>query len=127
MGHYYTGRPVGGTVTLALAGGAIAAGLLFRNVTTLCLDDVPAGGTCPSGFVVDEITEHPYLVPAIGVAAAVTVISAIEALVKAKRRRAAVEAIRDPAQSATRSTLRGPSASVRGSRVDLKLLRVAFF
>lgn len=127
MGHYYTGRPVGGTVTLALAGGAIAAGLLFKNITTLCTNDVPAGEMCPTDLVHDEITERPYIMPAVGIAAAVTVIGAIEALVRARQRRAQAEALIAPVDPGTGPRLLAPSVSTCGNRVEVNLLRVTFF
>jgi hypothetical protein len=125
MGHYYTGRPLAGTMTLAAAGGAAAAGLLFKNITTICLDDVPNGQACPPDMVVDEITERPYLWYGIGVAAAVTITGAIDALLKAKRRRDVTEAIAEPGEE-TGPRIRLPTVSTRGGRVDLNLVRVTF-
>lgn len=128
MGHFYTGRPVVGTLTLTAAGGAIAAGLLFRKVTTLCLDTVGAGGACPDDQVVDESTERPYLTYALGAAAAVTVVAAVEALWKARQRRAEAEALLGPLSDDADSglTLELPSVSSDGVRVDLNVLSVRF-
>ena len=81
MGQFYSGRPRAGMSVLGVAGGALVAGLLVRRVTVQCLDEV-AGGGCPPDQVVRSSTQRPYLLPSIGVAAAVTVLGAIEALVR---------------------------------------------
>lgn len=126
MGHYYSGRPVAGTLTLVAAGAAIASGLMFRNIITLCVEEVPAGGTCPPNQIHDEITERPYLWHGIGVAAAVTIGGAIEALIHAKRRRAEAEAITGPARDRGGPTLGLPTIEADGPRVDLNLLTLRF-
>ncbi|MGD8289636.1 MAG: tetratricopeptide repeat protein, partial [Gemmatimonadota bacterium] len=41
MGQYYTGRPIAGTLVLAAAGGAIAAGFMVKKVTVRCLNTPP--------------------------------------------------------------------------------------
>lgn len=131
MGHYYSGRPIGGTVTLVTAGGALAAGLLFKKVTTRCLDGAPSGGVCPADLVVSETTERPYLWYGIGTAAAVTIGGAIEALVDARRRRAEAERIMGSVTDSGEGrddgpVLELPSVSTSGSRVDLNLLTLRF-
>jgi tetratricopeptide (TPR) repeat protein len=85
MGQFYSGRPRAGLSVLGLAGGALVAGLLVRRVTVQCLDEVGAGGGCPPERVVGSSTQRPYLMPSIGVAAAVTVLGAVEALVRRGR------------------------------------------
>ncbi len=125
MGHYYTGRPRGGTLTLGLAVGAATAGFLFKNITVVCLDASPSLQTCPPELIVGEVTEKPYVAYGLGIAAAITVIGAIDALRQAKRRRAEAEAIAVP-QSRTGPQLGLPTVSFRGSRIDLNLLRVTF-
>jgi len=125
MGHFYTGRPVGGAVTLASSTLAIVAGMLVRDITTLCLEPVDAGAMCPQELIVDEITERPYMWHGIGVAAAITVAGAVDALIKAKRRRAEAEAIVGAEE--TRGVSIGfPSVSASGSSVDLNLLSLRF-
>ena len=124
MGHYYTGRPMVGTLTLAGAAAALAAGMMFKNITTLCVQDVPDGASCPDELVVDEITERPYLWHGIGVAAAITVVGAVDALLRARSRRDEAEAIAGPAEGPTVS-LR-PTVTSRGSRVNVGLLSVRF-
>ena len=125
MGHYYTGRPRGGTVVFALTGGALAAGLFIQDVTVVCLNDVPAGEQCPSAQVVEEVADRPFLLPSLGVAAAVTIIGAVDAMVRARSVRRQVEEINGP-RTATGPRLAPPSLSSRGRRVDLNLLRVTF-
>lgn len=131
MGHYYSGRPIGGTVTLVAAGSALAAGLMFKNVTTYCVEDAPAGGTCPPELTTGEETERPYLWYGIGAAAAVTIGGAIEALIDARHRRAEAEAITgsetEPGDDRDDGpVLDLPSVTTSGSRVDLNLLTVRF-
>lgn len=125
MGQYYTGRPLGGTLVLALAGGAAATGLLRKNIDVICYNEVPPGEPCPPAEIVREITERPLLLPGLAVAAAVTLMGAIEARVKAKRRRAELDAITGE-RTASRPRLRLPSVTTRGRRVDLNLLRITF-
>lgn len=124
VGHYYSGRPIGGTVVLALAGGAMATGLFVKDVTVVCVSEPPPGQDCPPTDVHDRITERPLLLPSMGVAAAVTLLGAIDALVKARRRRN--EVIGGATTVAAGPTLRAPSVSARGARIDLSLLRVTF-
>mgnify|MGYP006908233230 FL=1 len=138
MGHYYTGRPLVGTVTLATAGSAVAAGMMFRNITTLCVDEVPSGGSCPDEQIVGEITERPYLWYGIGIAAAVTLVGAVDALLDARARRAEAEAIMGPPpesgdaaaggfdEPAAGFAFVGPSVSSRGTRVDVTLVGLRF-
>lgn len=134
MGHYYTGRPVVGTVTLATAGSAIAAGVMFKNITTLCVAEVPAGGACPEELVVGEVTERPYLWYGIGVAAAVTLVGAVDALLKARDRRAEAEAIMGPQGEAEDDgpepvpafALVGPSLASHEGRLDVNLIGLRF-
>lgn len=128
MGHYFTRRPVTGTVTLAAAGAAIAAGLLLKERTTLCLDDV-TNGTCPEASIVDQTTDTPYLWIGVGVGAAFGIAGAIEAYIKAKRARAEADAIAGglfvpPPTEGVAFT--GPSVATHGDRVDLNLFGLRF-
>lgn len=130
MGHYYSGRGLTGTVVLAAAGAAVATGLMYREVTITCLDPLP-GGTCAPGAVTDEMTSRPYLIPAVGAAAAVTLVGAIEAFVRARRRRADAERTRvgSDAQASRGSNaprVTGPSVGTRGGRVEISLLGLSF-
>ncbi len=125
MGHYYTRRPLSGTVVLAAAVGAAAAAFLVKDIKVVCLNDVAPGAPCPQGEIIEEVTERPLLAPGLGLAAAVTLVGAVEALVKARRRRAEADAlVGQPVASGWR--LRPPSVRARGERVDLSLLGVSF-
>ena len=123
MGQYYSGRGITGTIVLGAVAGAIAAGVMVKKVTVRCLD--PQNGVCPPGQAVDETTEHPYLVPAIGVAAGITVVGALEAFIKARNRRADQEdAVQGLADTGFRVT--GPTLAMRRGRVDLNVVGLRF-
>lgn len=125
MGQFYSGRPWGGVTVLSLAGGAVAAGLLIEEVTVRCLTVVPPGDDCPPGQVFDESSDRPYLMHGLAVGAAVTVLGAVEALVKARRRRPGDDAAVVSLQvGGTR--LDGPAVRRHGDRVDLKLASLRF-
>ena len=127
---------------LGLAGGAVAAGFLIEEVEVQCLVTVGAGEDCPAGQVFRETADRPYLGVALGVAAGVAVIGAIEAFVKARGRDAelgplgasaggspglaaqAVTGASDPAPGDLR--LGWPSVTQRGVRVDFNVLRLTF-
>lgn len=125
MGHYYTSRPMAGTLTLAAAGLALGAGYGFQNITTLCLQDVPAGGVCPMEDVVDELTERPYLLYGVGIAAAITIVGAVDAYLKARNRRDAFAAIRAPEEAITFEAGL-PTISTHGSHIDFNFVRLRF-
>lgn len=128
MGHYYSGRSFGGTLVLGAAAGAVAAGLLVKQVMVVCANPVPSGGECPPGEIHQELTERPYLIPALGAAVAVTVVGAIEAFVRARGRRADSTAAFSDAQAQARSGLRftGPSVATRGGRLEINFAGVRF-
>jgi tetratricopeptide (TPR) repeat protein len=126
MGQYYSGRGLGGTVVLAAAAAAVTTGILFKEITVRCLTSASPGGSCPPDQIVDESTSRPYLVPALGAAAAVTVIGAIEAFVKARGRRAEVAGALAPQVEARGPRISGPSVTVRRGRVDLALVALRF-
>lgn len=137
MGQFYSGREVGGGLVLSLAGGAVAAGVLVKDVQVECLVTVGGGEDCPAGQVYRENVDRPLLGPALAVAAGVAVIGAIEAFVKARGEGRAGDplAVESGPGSALRSD-RGPapgelrwawpSVSQRGVRVDLNVLRLTF-
>lgn len=124
MGHYYSGRSLGGTVVLAAAAAAVTTGLLFKEITVTCLS--PSAGTCAPGDIVGETTRRPYLWPALGVAGAVTIVGAIEAFVKARGRRNEVSAALRPTVEARGPHISWPSVSARSGRVNLALVVVRF-
>jgi tetratricopeptide (TPR) repeat protein len=121
MGHFYAGRPIGGFTVLALAGGALAAGYLVKEVDIRCLTSVPSGQRCPESDVVSRRTDRPYLALAVGAAAAAGVIGAIEAFFDVRGRRA--PAAFSPSE-APGPTLEGPAVSTRDGRVELSMLRL---
>jgi tetratricopeptide (TPR) repeat protein len=134
MGQYYSGRSRVGTIVLAAAGTALTAGLIFKEVTVVCLNPPVGGGDCPPGQTVDESTRRPYLGPAVVAALAVTLAGAIEAFVRARGRRAdltdaageagaSLEAAR---RAPTGPRLTGPSVGARGGRIELSLLGLRF-
>jgi tetratricopeptide (TPR) repeat protein len=125
MGHFYTSRPVIGSVTLATAAAALIAGIGFRNITVLCLNQSPPGGVCPPLEIVDETTVRPYLLVGVGVGAAVTLIGAIDAYRKAKNRRSAFEEMRAPEAEPTFAAGL-PTISTNGRQIDLNFLRLRF-
>jgi tetratricopeptide (TPR) repeat protein len=124
MGQYYSGRPLSGTIVLALAAGAAAAGVLYKEVTVHCLSPSPGGGC---DVAVDETSRRPYLLPAIGAAGAITLAGAIEAFVRARGRRGEVEAaMAPPAQEARGPRITGPTVAARRGRVDVAVLSLRF-
>ena len=96
----------------------------------MCLTD-PTPTVCPAADVVDETVERPYLLIGLGIGAAITVVSAIEAYRRAKSRRAEAEAIfgpQDPTEETSRSSLRLelPTVSVNGDQYDFNIVRLRF-
>lgn len=85
LGHFTTDRPLLGALVLGTAVGAIAVGVSSQRLKVDCLSP-PVDGRCPPDDVLRERTERPYMVPAIGVAAAVGVLGAIDAYAGARRR-----------------------------------------
>jgi tetratricopeptide (TPR) repeat protein len=84
MGHFYSGRPVAGSLVLAAAAGSVAAGFLIKEVEVRCLA-VPVNGECPEGQVDSREETRPMLVPGLAAAIAVTVGGAIHAFIGARR------------------------------------------
>lgn len=125
MGHYFTRRPVPGTITLAAAAGAVAAGVLFKERTTLCLDVVPPNGVCSEASIVDQFSETPYFWYGVGVAAAITIGGAIEAYLTARRARSEADEIAGQGTPVGLS-LSAPTISGYRDQVDLNLLRLRF-
>jgi len=144
MGHFYTGRPVGGALVLSAAGGAVLAGLFIKNVIVHCIVPVGPGQECPSEQIVDEAVERPHLLPAVAVGAAVAIIGAIEAAVRAGGRRDRARAAggmgratgtgADEGAAGTEASAGrtddvrfwGPAVAARGRALDLRLLGISF-
>lgn len=87
MGQFTTGRPAIGALFLGAAAGSIAAGLLIEKTEVACLSP-PVDGVCPPDQVARSDAEHPYLLPAVAVAAGFTLFGAIDAYRGAKKRNA---------------------------------------
>jgi hypothetical protein len=124
MGQYYTGRPIMGTATLVSAGAAVAAGFMIKDITVLCLNDVPEGQPCPPDLIVDELTERPYLWVGIGIGAAITVVGAVEAFLRARRARDARAELALPAETGLNVGM--PEVSARGGQIDFAFVRYRF-
>jgi tetratricopeptide (TPR) repeat protein len=126
VGHFYTGRPGAGVLFLATAGGAAAAGLLLETKHVECLVD-PQGGPCPPAQIRGERSERPYMMVGIGVAAAATIIGAIDAARGARSRNAREPIIRFGAVTAgAGASLLLPDVRTTDSRLDVELLRLRF-
>jgi tetratricopeptide (TPR) repeat protein len=132
MGQYYAGRNLAGTIVVGAAVIGVTTGLMYKDITVVCLVPVSSSEDCPAGQVHDEITKRPFLKPALGVSAAVMVGAAVEAYLRARRERAeqqeqlgvvAPPEVRGPV-SAVR--LVPPSITASRGRVDLNLLGLRF-
>lgn len=122
-GHFYTGRPIMGTALLALGAGAATAGVLYQTRHVECLT-VPVDGVCPPDQVLREYTERPYQLPALGVAAAASILGALDAALGARRRNA-----RGPALGAQPGGARAAllaDVTVTPARVDVAFLQLRF-
>jgi len=129
MGQYYTGRNRQGTIVLGAAAAIVVAGFAYKEVTVVCTV-TPVDGECP-GPVHDEITERPYLGPALIVTGVVMVAAAVEAYIRARNQRAAqAEAAQELGGGTPTAEARfrvvGPSISGSGTQVDLNLIGVRF-
>lgn len=125
-GHFYTGRPAMGALLLIGAGGAAAAGMLVQERHVECLGN-PQGGSCPPDQVRAERVERPYMMSGLGVAAAATLIGAIDAARGARSRNAEAPIIRFGSNPAGAGAgLLVPDIDARGSRLDLALIRLRF-
>jgi tetratricopeptide (TPR) repeat protein len=122
-GQYYTGRPTLGAAVTALAGGVVAAGILHRRTTIHCRD--AQADICPEDMISSRDTERPLLLPAIGAAAGLALVAAIEA---ATRVNGASQPHRESSPSAVGSTRLRPSGDLQydGSALRIELVRFDF-
>ena len=128
LGEFYVDRPGRGVFFLGGAGGALAWGILSTKVIEDCLVQPSAGQTCPPAQLVGTTTERPYLVPGLGIAAALSLIGAIDAYVGAKSARrpgTASGAGTDPTVSVWPWNAGLRPRPVNG-RVEVDLLRIRF-
>lgn len=118
-GHFYTGRPVVGTLVLGAVGGLVAFGLLSEDIVIECRS-IPVNNVCPPGDVAGEERTRPYLVPALGAAAALTLAAAIEAWRGAGRSgTGAGSLVQVGAVEGTRLRVPAVSAGPNGTRIEL--------
>ena len=123
-GQFYTGRPWRGMAVLTLAGGAVAAGYLFEEVTVRCVGSV-SGDNCPPERIIGEDTDKPYLVHGLAAAGAVALVGAVESFFGARNRRdREVRSLVDLEPGGARFS--GPEISARGARVELQFFKVNF-
>ncbi len=124
MGQFYSGRPVPGLAVLSLAGGAAAFALLSKETHVKCRQDPGPGADCPPEDVLGETSDRPYLAAGLGAAGAITVLGAIEALVKARGRRGS----EGPMMSMDigSATITGPTVAAQGIHLDLRLVGIRF-
>jgi tetratricopeptide (TPR) repeat protein len=122
-GQYYTGRPTLGAAVTALAGGAVAAGMLHKRTTIHCRD--AQADVCPEDMISSRDTERPLLLPAIGAAAGLALVAAIEA---ATRVNGASRPREESSPSAVGSTRLRPSGDLQydGSALRIELVRLDF-
>jgi len=81
FGQFYTNRPVLGAVTLLAVAGSAGAAFVQRTTTTQIAYVDPNG--VPAPYALSSV-ERPYFAAAVGAAAGLTIIAAIEAAIKAK-------------------------------------------
>jgi len=124
LGHFMSGRPAVGVTVLLGAGGAIAAGLLIERTDVACLG-VPQNGQCPPDQVLRSDVERPYLLPAIGVAAAIGIGGAIEAWRHVRGRNARDSALLRIG-GAEGAMLEMPQVRVGVDGADVAVLRLRF-
>ena len=125
MGQFYSGRPLAGFTYLTLAGAGVAAAFLIEEIEVRCLSRPPEGEPCPPSQIQEEIRSKPYKWAGLGAFAGVTLIAAIEALVKARGRRRA-EASDAFSLNLGGARLLPPSVVRRGKQTDLRLVRIRF-
>ena len=124
LGQFYAGREWAGMTVLALAGGAVAAGLLYEEVEIRCF--VPPGpdGNCPPGEEQRRDVSRPYVGAGLGAAAAIGVIGAIEAFMNARGRAGPGDGFASFEIGGAR--VRGPTLSRGPGGLDLGLARLTF-
>ncbi len=123
LGHFYSGRPGSGVAVLALAGGAVAAGFLIKEVNVRCL--TPQEGACPPEQVVSRTTTRPYLTASLAAAAAVGLAGAIEAFVDARGRRGSGATFAQSAGDDTDLVVL-PGLDIHRGKIGLGLLGLRF-
>lgn len=126
FGQFHTDRPVGGLLVLTTALGAAGFGLLYTETEVLC---ATPQDPCPPNQILDETETRPYLAAGLGVAAGVTLIAAIEGLIKAKRLNAEAASMVGAGRPSSPGGLTFLPPSARpapGGGLALELVRVRF-
>jgi tetratricopeptide (TPR) repeat protein len=127
-GQFYTGRPGLGAAITTLAGGALAAGMLYERTIIHCLDEQV--GPCPGDQIASRETDTPWLVPGIGIAAGLALVAALEATIYASRHSQPRPSRPRPASlpGATGSMRLVPGGGIQydGSALRLELARLRF-
>lgn len=128
LGHFYTARPVRGLLVLSAAAGALAAGVFYEKVDIRCLA-IPTANVCPPGQVATEESSRPLLLPAIGAAAAITLLGAIDAFAGADdpaRTGAGGADAADGPSGRSSFHFEPPTIEADRSRVQLAIVRLRF-
>ena len=127
LGHFSTGRTGKGALFLGAATGAVAAGFMVTRLSVDCLSP-PVNGRCPDDQIVNEEQTRPYLVPAIGAAAAIGIIGAIDAYRGArKRNEEAAKSLRVGADGRPQGpSLAMPRINLGFENTHIDLIRVRF-
>lgn len=119
MGQFTTGRPGIGALFLGAAAGSLAAGVLIEKTEVQCLSP-PVDGVCPPDQVARSAAEQPYLLPAVAVAAGITIFGAIDAYRGAKKRNA------EAGVRVGRARVTAPAFHLALDGVRLELIRLHF-
>jgi tetratricopeptide (TPR) repeat protein len=125
LGELYTGRPVRGVLIMGAAAGAVAYGMLTEKVDVRCLS-VPADGVCPPEDVAGEEVRRPHLTPSLGVAAAITVLGALDAYFAARRANARAASPAGDGEAERGAHLERPALVPTSGTLRLELLRFRF-
>jgi hypothetical protein len=124
-GQFYTRRPILGITFLAAAAGAVAVGVQKQDLTVECLAH-NAGSACPAGQTGREVSQqHPYLLPAVGAAAVLGIISGVVAFSTAVNvNRRAAQTARGQLDAAVR--ILPPTVAVAADGASVAFVRLRF-
>ncbi len=122
----YTGHGVRGAVALLAAGGAVAAGYFNEQQDVNCRI-VVVNNACPAEDVLSRKTRRPYLATGVAAAAGVTLLSAIDGLLAARRANGEAASSTGSSGGGSREAhLAGPALVADGTAVRIDILRVRF-
>jgi hypothetical protein len=123
LGQFYTDRPVVGAAFMVAAGGALAAGVLSKDVTVFCASR--ASGSCPAEHVVVEESKSKLTLGVAGFAA-VAAVAAIDAYLAAGRVNRARSETRSGRENSPTPSVMIPAVFVTHGAVRLELIRLRF-